>query len=1216
MQARDIDLRGETLYGKGHDNRGLARAFQWLTKNGMGRHFPGMPIHWYQMHQIAALDVIRDKAAAAGASLAKVRVRHGIVEANHEDGLTGAKTKWVRLASTREVFELADKKTRAGETSGASSKPRSGVQPAEHRIVTTFSRVTPLDDGSDYPYEEEHGWIDEEGRTIDADSTGSYVEDAVRFLRDEGAIHASSTQFHKGIWYSTEYSTTDYGTGEEEERSFHLKGFTEEEEREVYDALKRRKVVMEARESRARARDYVAVGSDGKKVGGPYKNYDEAKKEADRAGGYVQYAFEGAAELGRAWQIYYIVDVQHGCAVKGPIHPVDEADRILKERYSELRTDLGPHRAPRYQVINSRFLTEYAFAPHCKGAVPEGPERKDPSFWIATEAREDFDRFADVLEKAVKWGATKIQSLDPSVHQPFNRESERFYVYRPAAAHPATQWQHRELFKKEGNWHLGKDTSKPAMSRPPQGAVFIKDIAKSKAGGEAHEKKDAPYYRELLEEDIDLWADGTLPHQGIFAARLLADAGVSVHDIEEAEKSDDLGNREALADHLRHQVQNAAWYQLEEYIAHRQLALGAGERRRRSNPMAAASGIRRKTPGAQPGGPFGMPKIHEARHATHRAITQLAYLIGMKRHTDEAVDAAQKLRYVVETQLKGRGPFLPRTIANAIMNLQEAKALLVRYAYVETTEEEREYLREAEHEIGYAQAALRDYQAGRAPHYTPHENPVSEDDLVAKLRAMTIGSTLDIPPSGYIRRHERAAWSLNDRNNRLRNRWGNAEQIAEDARYYTAHGELPPPLGRAFENPAPRGGGSTDYGDIGVGSRVTIVDQFGKEHTGRAVMLGPAGWVLNMGGRHGTPQVATLSNFVRVSGRGRRDRRFDARENPDLRMIRGQGRRPNYDQFTQAYFEAALFAEIDDKGEPLDKNHSIASFAVPTRDAMLADAECFEAEHYEEIQDDLTRAGHDFWLTRNGHGAGFWDGDWPEEVGERLTRAAKAYGPFELYVGDDGMIYAAGHERPKHLRRVKEGGQANERVPVVYEKGVGAPLQAAEAMPDVDIEPIEQGGCVPWVKVTRDPKKYESCLARAKKLGPVDTPEKVYELLRGTYDQEDQEVFLVVLTDIRGQLRGVAEVARGQRSRVSVDTVDILRVVVTSGAEGFTVCHNHPSGSPKPSKSDKDLTRSIKTATDALNGGKGMSGVTFFDHVVCGMKKYHSIRESNPELFK
>ncbi len=34
--------------------------------------------------------------------------------------------------------------------------------------------------------------------------------------------------------------------------------------------------------------------------------------------------------------------------------------------------------------------------------------------------------------------------------------------------------------------------------------------------------------------------------------------------------------------------------------------------------------------------------------------------------------------------------------------------------------------------------------------------------------------------------------------------------------------------------------------------------------TGRAVMLGPAGWVLNMGGRHGTPGIATDKSFVRI----------------------------------------------------------------------------------------------------------------------------------------------------------------------------------------------------------------------------------------------------------------------------------------------------------------------------------------------------------------
>jgi hypothetical protein len=50
-------------------------------------------------------------------------------------------------------------------------------------------------------------------------------------------------------------------------------------------------------------------------------------------------------------------------------------------------------------------------------------------------------------------------------------------------------------------------------------------------------------------------------------------------------------------------------------------------------------------------------------------------------------------------------------------------------------------------------------------------------------------------------------------------------------------------------------------------------------------------------------------------------------------------------------------------------------------------------------------AGHAFWLTRNGHGAGFWDGDWPEPHASALDEASKAFGSFDLYVGDDGMIH-------------------------------------------------------------------------------------------------------------------------------------------------------------------------------------------------------------------
>lgn len=56
----------------------------------------------------------------------------------------------------------------------------------------------------------------------------------------------------------------------------------------------------------------------------------------------------------------------------------------------------------------------------------------------------------------------------------------------------------------------------------------------------------------------------------------------------------------------------------------------------------------------------------------------------------------------------------------------------------------------------------------------------------------------------------------------------------------------------------------TKIESIGPGDRVTIVDRFGMSRTGKAVMRGPAGWVLNMGGRFGTPAVAAEETILKI----------------------------------------------------------------------------------------------------------------------------------------------------------------------------------------------------------------------------------------------------------------------------------------------------------------------------------------------------------------
>ena len=49
-------------------------------------------------------------------------------------------------------------------------------------------------------------------------------------------------------------------------------------------------------------------------------------------------------------------------------------------------------------------------------------------------------------------------------------------------------------------------------------------------------------------------------------------------------------------------------------------------------------------------------------------------------------------------------------------------------------------------------------------------------------------------------------------------------------------------------------------------------------------------------------------------------------------------------------------------------------------------------------------AAHDFILTRNGHGAGFWDGDWSEPIATKLTELCKKFGEINIYLSDENLL--------------------------------------------------------------------------------------------------------------------------------------------------------------------------------------------------------------------
>jgi hypothetical protein len=130
------------------------------------------------------------------------------------------------------------------------------------------------------------------------------------------------------------------------------------------------------------------------------------------------------------------------------------------------------------------------------------------------------------------------------------------------------------------------------------------------------------------------------------------------------------------------------------------------------------------------------------------------------------------------------------------------------------------------------------------------------------------------------------------------------------------------------------------------------------------------------------------------------------------------------DDFTEAYLEAAFFTDITpdiaDGNEALqDQLDSCTVYDLHCRTFQEQIAECVKFQHgcavplalayaggngespviYNEAM-----AGHDFWLSRNRHGAGFWD-RYLGAAGAMLHAAALHAGEVSLELGDDGFLY-------------------------------------------------------------------------------------------------------------------------------------------------------------------------------------------------------------------
>ena len=113
---------------------------------------------------------------------------------------------------------------------------------------------------------------------------------------------------------------------------------------------------------------------------------------------------------------------------------------------------------------------------------------------------------------------------------------------------------------------------------------------------------------------------------------------------------------------------------------------------------------------------------------------------------------------------------------------------------------------------------------------------------------------------------------------------------------------------------------------------------------------------------------------------------------------------------------------------------------------------------------------------------------------------------------------------------------------------------------------------------------------------------RIYNYMHPVMQDLDVEEFWVLLMNQNLRLIKKMCVAHGGISEVSVDIRIIIREAVLANATVVTICHNHPSGSVRPSRQDDALTQQVRQACEVMR-------LHFMDHVIVVDGNYYSSRE-------
>ena len=120
----------------------------------------------------------------------------------------------------------------------------------------------------------------------------------------------------------------------------------------------------------------------------------------------------------------------------------------------------------------------------------------------------------------------------------------------------------------------------------------------------------------------------------------------------------------------------------------------------------------------------------------------------------------------------------------------------------------------------------------------------------------------------------------------------------------------------------------------------------------------------------------------------------------------------------------------------------------------------------------------------------------------------------------------------------------------------------------------------------------------------IGSPEDAYNAITAitNVQEEAQEVFGILILNIKNKIVAVHEISRGTLNASVVHPREVFKPAVLHNAAAIICFHNHPSGDPKPSKEDVNITKRL------VEAGKIM-GIEVLDHIIVGEDRYVSLKE-------